>query len=272
MASGTSGNSSKLCLPSCLPFYEKTLPDVSPLYGNPMFSASTDMSNMHNVGVDSAGNYDEPKSPTYGIDSYQHDFMNPWGTNNDSSLTIAVDNLIQECCNEADKENKSGNAKIRKEPELLETNKHIDDKGNDGVDDSRNLQPPGTDSTPMNQRPPLHSLDNAPSRPFTHLPRFYQRPRTLFEMRLKKNIAEKPYKPNNADQKSDWEIFHHIDNEKYVTVSKFKGRKSIHIRQWYMNKNNKSCPSQKGIVLTPVEWENLTKNMENVDKILQERS
>ena len=65
MASGTSGNSSKLRLPSCLPFYEKTLPDVSPLYGNPMFSASTDMPDMHNVGVDSAGNYDEPKSPIY---------------------------------------------------------------------------------------------------------------------------------------------------------------------------------------------------------------
>ena len=260
MASGTSGNGSKLRLPSCLPFYEKTLPDVSPLYGNPMFSASTDMPDMHNVGVDSAGNYDEPKSPTYGIDSYQHDFINSWSTSNDSSLTIAVDNLIQECCNEADKENKSGNAKTQKEPEFLETNKHLDDKGNDGVDDSGNLQPPGTDSTPMNQKPPLHSLDNAPRRPFAHLPRLNQWPRTLFE------------KKTMNTQNGDWEMFYHIGNEKYVTVSKFKGRKSVHIRQWYMNKNNESCPSQKGLVLTPVEWENLTKNIENVDKILQDRS
>lgn len=263
MASG-SGISSHAYLPfaNILPFYEKALPDVSPLYGNPMLSASTDTPDMYNMGVDSAGNYDE----TCQFQLFEDmDLLNTSG-DDISSLTTAVDNFIQQCRSETDND---GQVVKTSAEEQVEANSS--EKENEGVDDCGHLQPPGTNSTPADQKPPLSGLDNAPRRPFTHLPRFYQRPRTLFEQQTNKKQAKKSFK-NNACQTSDWEIHHHIGSEKYLTVSKFKGRKSVHIRQWYMDKTNKSRPTQKGLVLTPEEWNSLTQHAETVNNILQQRS
>ena len=251
-----------------LPFYEKAQPNVSPLYGNPMLSAGPDTPDIPNVhGVDSAGNFDESTQFNLFED---RDMLNT-SYDDVSSLTIAVDNLIQQCRSETDQDSHeavktSSSARPKGETNTCE-------KENDGVDDSGHLQPPGTDSTPVDQKPALSGLDNAPRRPFAHLPRIYQRPRTLFENRASqtKNHAKNSFK-DNAKQSADWEMHHHIGNEKYVTVSKFKGKKSVHVRQWYMDKTNQSQPTKKGLVLTTDEWKQLTEHVQNVDKILHQMS
>ena len=138
--------------------------------------------------------------------------------------------------------------------EATKENEGVDHSGcYESVDDGACLQPPGTVSTPFGEKPVgLQDICAAPRKPIAHLPRIYQRPKTLFD---------------KTD--TDWERVFPVGQEKYVTVSKFRGRKSVHVRQFYMDKYNRVRPTQKGIVLTPQEWNNLTKHVVEVNKALE---
>ena len=128
-------------------------------------------------------------------------------------------------------------------------------KENEGVDDCGCLQPPGTDSTPTDQKPPLTSvLGDAPRKPFAHFPWIYQRPKRLFEKKT---------------TDSDWEKVYNMGYDKSVSVTQFRGRKSVHIRQFYNNKYNRSPPTQTRLELNPDEWNNLTLIKTDVNEALQ---
>ena len=114
-----------------------------------------------------------------------------------------------------------------------------------GFDDCGILQPPGIDNTPMEEKPSLDyaELTKASQIPFAQLPRMYhQRPNTKIEPNA---VSHESYRDRN---------FPLIIN-KYVTVpSRFKGRKSVHIRQFYIRNGHRT---EKSIALTPSEWREL---------------
>lgn len=95
-------------------------------------------------------------------------------------------------------------------------------------------------------------------KPYERVSRNYQRPRTLFEQSRK-----------NANPMPVRETFYHMGNDKYVTVNNFRGRKTVHVRQFYMNANNERCPTKKGVTFTPEEWNQLTKCVKDVNGVLK---
>lgn len=272
-------------IPDFLPFYGKALPDVpGPMYSysDPLFSGenSVDVATgsdmkINVTSVDSAGNYDEPARSTdhemtASSESYI-DFMksqNYWNLD-DPRVEITLDNYIEqnlaECRRQADEKKNAESKTEEKESEVTVERDLVivEEKESGHVIESGILQPPGLDSTPMTQKPPMGTaLNNAPRKPFAHLPRIYQRPKTLFE---KKNNSNNP-------QSTDWETAYHIGNDKYVTACQFRGRKSVHIRQFYTDKNNKSRPTKQGLVLSPLEWRKLTLLANDVNKVLNSKT
>ena len=284
MASSSTINNAECT--SFLPYYTKSLPDI-PIYCGPAFlnesqsqTASADNADCNAVSYDIAGIFDEaeemaepPKTCFHelvesmdlarGYMKSKDDWDNDPQTEN---LDKFIDVNLAKCRKEADNQKHGLNNMPDYVPDwtlpsencenLVIDEDAIATKSVEGVDDSGCLQPPGVDSTPLEQKPSLNGLDNAPRRPFANLPRFYQRPRTLFER-----------KPKNST-KGDWEKCFHMGNEKYVTVSHFKGRKSVHVRQFYMDNNSTRRPTSKGLVLTPDEWNNLTLHVADVNNML----
>ncbi len=189
------------------------------------------------------------------------------------SLEDYIEQNLAKCRSKASEEKKKRIPKDGEKPEVgLNQNSPITDgkenvtlehvalnKETDGVFDCGDLQPPGIGSTPVERRPLQgDNLSNAPRKPFSHLPRIYQRPKTLFE---KKSA-------NNVTSTANWEKCFHLGNEKYVSVTQFNGHKAIHVRQFYMDKNNIHRPTKKGLTLTPSEWNNLTVLVKDVNKEL----
>ena len=282
MACGS--NSDSTLLPTFLPFYEKALPDV-PIYCGPTFlndsqPTSADTADCNATSYDIAGIFGEAEEMAEPPKTCFHELVesmdlargymkskDDWGNAPQSDdLDKFIDENLAKCRKEADKQKQGLNIIPNYVPDwtlpsenrenLISDEDVVTNESVEGVDDSGCLQPPGVDSTPLEQKPPLTGLDNAPRRPFTHLPRLYQRPRTLFE------------KKTRNTQNGDWEKCYHIGNEKYLTVSQFRGRKSVHVRQFYMDKNSTRRPTYKGLVLTPDEWSNLTLHVTDVNDIL----
>ena len=83
----------------------------------------------------------------------------------------------------------------------------------------------------MDEKPTLDyaELTKAAQIPFAHLPRMYhQRPKTIFE-------------PNAVGHESYRDRNYPLNINKYVTVpSRFKGRKSVHIRQFYIRNGHRA--------------------------------
>ena len=265
-------------IPEFLPYYEKALPEVLPNYA-PVSEAA----DMNVTSVDFAGNnYSEPSTSNIrkmfdSIDAYK-EFMktqNSWSYGDSMTLNDELDKYISEnlteCRNDTSK--KTNNKENQPEVSMVEPNLVIhEDEGDDelSVDNAGQhkkdiVTEPDLDAivddysprgTPINKRIVLQGLDNAPRRTLIERSKFYQRPRTMFEEKENKCAA-------------DWENKYHIGNEKYVTVSQFRGRKTVHIRQFYMDKNNKRRPTKTGLVLLPEEWKTLTNVMKSVNTDLE---
>lgn len=107
--------------------------------------------------------------------------------------------------------------------------------------------------------------ENGLRRPFAHLSKPYQRPRSMFE---EKNKNTTHNMSQNLPQKLDWEKAYPMGDNKFVTVSQFRGRRSVHIRQFFTDMNNITRPTKKGLVLTTHEWRNLTQIVDDVNKTL----
>lgn len=180
---------------------------------------------MNFSGMDSAGNYDEP---SYCQEWIQR--LEGWWEDADQVM-------------EVEKETAPG------EDTLME-------KESEGFDDCGFLQPPGTEKTPVGSNPPIdNDLAKAPRKPFDHLFRTIQRPKTLFKKR-----EVRPFK------------HFHSGNDKHVTVSRIKDRKYVDIHQFYLDSHNNGRPTQKGLVLNPAEWHKLTLLVRDINKALNECS
>lgn len=56
-----------------------------------------------------------------------------------------------------------------------------------------------------------------------------------------------------------------MGNKKRVTISEFKGKTYVNIREYY-EQDGKMLPSKKGISLAIEQWEELKKVVEDVDR------
>ncbi|EFP04838.1 hypothetical protein GCK72_014433 [Caenorhabditis remanei] len=66
---------------------------------------------------------------------------------------------------------------------------------------------------------------------------------------------------------SDGNEMFEFGNLRYATVSNFKGKEYVNIREYYVDKNSgKMMPSRKGISLNKAQWANLKDLIPEIDK------
>nr|GFA51809.1 RNA polymerase II transcriptional coactivator KELP [Tanacetum cinerariifolium] len=59
-----------------------------------------------------------------------------------------------------------------------------------------------------------------------------------------------------------------LSNKRRVTLTEFKGKSLVSIREYYM-KDGKELPSSKGISLTAEQWSNFSKNVPAIEKAIK---
>uniref|UniRef100_A0A1A9Z9F3 Transcriptional coactivator p15 (PC4) C-terminal domain-containing protein n=1 Tax=Glossina pallidipes TaxID=7398 RepID=A0A1A9Z9F3_GLOPL len=81
----------------------------------------------------------------------------------------------------------------------------------------------------------------------------------------------KKSKESNANSKSkgSTETKWILEKQRHVTISEFRGRKLIDIREYY-EKNGESLPGKKGISLSITQWKKLLEVAEEINKSLGE--
>ncbi len=80
--------------------------------------------------------------------------------------------------------------------------------------------------------------------------------------------ACKPTEKSSGD--GNWEKKFVLEEDRYLTVSKFRSAHRIHIRDFYKDHRGILKPSKRGIALTPKQWSSLKLLIKNVDGILTE--
>jgi len=85
-----------------------------------------------------------------------------------------------------------------------------------------------------------------------------------------KNVAEKrpapKSKPAAKASKSDEEKKYELGRLRYVSVSEFRGKKMISIREYYQADDGEERPGKKGISLSVEQWQKLKSHMDDVDE------
>jgi hypothetical protein len=70
-----------------------------------------------------------------------------------------------------------------------------------------------------------------------------------------------------TDESTDDNRFH-LDRTRFVTVREFKGRIMIDIREFY-EADGELKPGKKGISLTPVQWNKLKDQIDDIDEAIK---
>lgn len=60
-----------------------------------------------------------------------------------------------------------------------------------------------------------------------------------------------------------------LSKTRYVTVSEFRNKVRVDIREFYINNEGKPCPGKKGVSLSLEDWKKLTDNIDKIDKIVK---
>jgi len=90
------------------------------------------------------------------------------------------------------------------------------------------------------------------------------------QKKVKKVVEKKAAKPNQAAKSSqEVETKHEIGRMRYVSVSEFRGKKMISIREYYTTDDGEERPGKKGISLTLDQWEKLKLHIKDVDSELK---
>lgn len=88
--------------------------------------------------------------------------------------------------------------------------------------------------------------------------------------KLDKTKASK--KNHDEKQDDDCDGMISLGNMKYASVSDFKGKLFVNIREYYRDGSGALKPGKKGICLKPQQWEKLKENMDQLDEMIQEKS
>ncbi len=70
---------------------------------------------------------------------------------------------------------------------------------------------------------------------------------------------------------TDDEVILHLDNKKRLTISKFKGRLFVNIREYY-DDNGTMKPGKKGITLSKDCWKKISDNISDINEAIDNMS
>ncbi|KAH9387635.1 Ssb-c31ap [Tyrophagus putrescentiae] len=73
-----------------------------------------------------------------------------------------------------------------------------------------------------------------------------------------------------SDSDSDEDKSIKLSNNRYLTVSQFKNRVRVDIREYYLNDEGERKPGKKGISLSLEEWKKIVANMDKIKKAIKE--
>jgi len=76
-------------------------------------------------------------------------------------------------------------------------------------------------------------------------------------------------RPRTEDSPSAEESKIAIGRNRFVEVSKFKGKTYVNIREYYTDETGELKPGRKGIALKLEEWEELCSHKEEVDGLIE---
>lgn len=97
---------------------------------------------------------------------------------------------------------------------------------------------------------------------------FIQDPPSPTPPRKKSSKPEKKA-PKEEDKEFKWSL----ENDRFVTVSEFKGRVMVGIREFYMDKGSGELkPGKKGISLNPKQWGKLKAAVKDIDEAVEKLS
>ena len=62
-----------------------------------------------------------------------------------------------------------------------------------------------------------------------------------------------------------------LSHKRFLTVSTFKGKVRVDIREFYLDKQGDQRPGKKGISLSLEEWEAVKRQLDDVDKAVRKQ-
>ncbi|XP_022648729.1 activated RNA polymerase II transcriptional coactivator p15-like [Varroa jacobsoni] len=94
----------------------------------------------------------------------------------------------------------------------------------------------------------------------------------------KKDLSDSDSGPEDRNpvptkkRKSDAEDTFELSKMRQVSVSDFKGKLFVNIREYYEDSNGETRPGKKGIALSIDQWEKLKEHMVDIDKAIKAKS
>ena len=85
----------------------------------------------------------------------------------------------------------------------------------------------------------------------------------------RKNSNPQRFSPTAFKNGNRNERRYHIGNDKYVTVSSFRGEKKVHIRQFYKSDKGHIIPTRKRLSLTIAEWKEMVNSISIINSELK---
>lgn len=70
------------------------------------------------------------------------------------------------------------------------------------------------------------------------------------------------------DKEQNWEKKFVLEENRYLSVTKFRGDVKIHIRDWFQDHNGILKPTKSGVVLTSNQWEKIKLLIKSVDIVI----
>ncbi|XP_027195517.2 single stranded-binding protein c31A [Dermatophagoides pteronyssinus] len=62
-----------------------------------------------------------------------------------------------------------------------------------------------------------------------------------------------------------------LSNNRFLTVSEFKNKVRVDIREFYLNEDGERKPGKKGISLSMDEWKKIVENMDKIKKMIKDQ-
>lgn len=63
-----------------------------------------------------------------------------------------------------------------------------------------------------------------------------------------------------------------LSKTRYATVSEFRGKIRVDIREFYLNNEGVACPGKKGVSLVLEDWIKLKDSIDKIDEIIKKLS
>ena len=94
-------------------------------------------------------------------------------------------------------------------------------------------------------------------------------PKSLVPKREKWDASVKSGENVSPKEGENWEKKFALQNDRYLTVSKFRSSYRVHIRDFYKDKTGQVKPTKTGIALTLDEWKKLQLLTKDVNEVLR---